>query len=49
MDQQQQEQTESLILAEGKAEWTRPEVERLIAGGAESGGDTSVDGVDILS
>jgi hypothetical protein len=34
---------------EPKTEWIRPEVDRLSAGGAESGGASRTDGVDILS
>lgn len=43
------EQVEDAASAEPKAEWTRPEVDRLIAGGAEAAGDTSTDGIDTLS
>ncbi len=35
--------------AEGKAEWTRPEVDRLVAGAAEGSADISTDGIDIPS
>jgi hypothetical protein len=46
---QQQEQTDGVTSAEPRVEWIRPEVDRFIAGGAESGGDTSTDGIDVLS
>lgn len=29
-----------------KAQWTRPQVDRLIAGGAEGSADISTDGID---
>ena len=35
--------------AEPRREWTCPEIVRVIAGGAESGGSTSTDGIDIFS
>ena len=48
MDQRQPEQTAEAV-SEPRAEWIRPQVDRLLAGGAEAGGDTSTDGIDILS
>lgn len=47
MDQKQPEQVD--VDTEAKTEWTRPEVDRLNAGGAEAGGSTSTDGIDIFS
>lgn len=45
-----QEKRESApATAEDKTEWTRPEVDRLIAGGAEGSADISTDGIDIPS
>ena len=46
-----QKQPEPIVeaLSESRAEWTRPQVDRFIAGGAEAGGSTSTDGIDILS
>lgn len=35
--------------ADAKAEWIPPEVDRMVAGGAEGAADISVDGVDIPS
>lgn len=32
-----------------KAQWVKPQVDQLVAGGAEAGGATSTDGIDILS
>ena len=32
-----------------RPEWIKPQVSRIIAGGAEAAGDTSTDGIDILS
>ncbi|HEU0098166.1 MAG TPA: hypothetical protein VFQ67_05250 [Allosphingosinicella sp.] len=49
MDQQQPERNVEAAAADSRAKWTRPEVDRFVAGGAESGGTTSTDGVDILS
>ena len=49
MNELQQDPIDATPLTAGKAEWKRPEVDRLIAGGAEAGGDTSSDGVDTLS
>lgn len=34
---------------ERKADWIRPEVEKLIAGGAEGSADIATDGIDIPS
>jgi hypothetical protein len=35
--------------AERKSEWTRPEVDRLLAGGAEATDGADTDGADLLS
>lgn len=45
---EQQEPNEPTI-ADGRAQWNRPEVDRLVAGGAEGAADISIDGVDIPS
>lgn len=49
MDHEQPERTVETASAESRAEWSRPQVERFIAGSAEAGGDTSTDGIDIFS
>lgn len=49
MHQQQPEQIDGATSAEPRADWIRPEVNRLIAGGAEAGGSTATDGIDIFS
>lgn len=49
MDQQQPEWIAHDGSAPSRAEWIRPQVDRFVAGSAESGGDTSTDGIDILS
>jgi len=50
MEQQQQpEQTLEAVSAESRVEWIRPQVDRLVAGGAETGGVSSTDGIDIQS
>ena len=49
MDQQHPEQIDGAVSAAPRSEWTRPEVDRLVAGGAEAAGDTSTDGIDTLS
>ena len=36
-------------IAESKAEWTPPEVDRLVAGAAEGSNDIATDGIDIPS
>lgn len=48
MDRPEEPTTEPAI-AEGQAEWTRPQVDRLIAGGAEGSADIATDGIDIPS
>lgn len=48
MDGQEERKIEPAI-AEGQAEWTRPQVDRLIAGGAEGSADIATDGIDIPS
>ena len=48
MNQKQPERTVE-ALSESRADWIRPQVDRLIAGGAEAGGSSSTDGIDILS
>jgi hypothetical protein len=50
VDQQQPpEQTVEAVSAESRMEWIRPQVDRLVAGGAEAGGVSATDGIDILS
>lgn len=49
MDHQQTAQTDGATSAESRAEWIRPQVDRFIAGGAESGPAGDVDGADTLS
>lgn len=49
MSERQHERMDEPDSVEPKAEWIRPEVDRLIAGGAQSGGATDTDGIDILS
>ncbi|MET1113124.1 MAG: hypothetical protein ABWX67_16520 [Allosphingosinicella sp.] len=49
MDQQQPPEQGVDTLSGSKTEWVRPRIERFLAGGAEAGGDTSTDGIDILS
>ncbi len=49
----QREQASSEATAEPgterKAQWIKPQVTRLIAGGAEAGGSFTTDAVDVLS
>ncbi|HYE27069.1 MAG TPA: hypothetical protein VEA61_02390 [Allosphingosinicella sp.] len=49
VDQQQPEQIDGVTSAEPRADWTRPQVDRLIAGGAEGSADISTDGIDVPS
>ncbi|HEX8222623.1 MAG TPA: hypothetical protein VF605_02265 [Allosphingosinicella sp.] len=49
MDKQQPETTVGATSAESKAEWTSPEVDRLVAGGAEAGPGADVEGLDGVS
>jgi hypothetical protein len=49
VDQQQPEKTSGATSAESRAEWTEPQVDRLIAGGAETGPAGDVDGADTQS
>lgn len=49
MSERKHERTDQRDSVEPRAEWIRPEVDRLCAGGAESGGATDTDGIDILS
>ena len=46
---QKQERNSGPEPAQPKASWTPPEVDRLVAGGAEGSADISTDGVDIPS
>ena len=45
MDHQRPEQTGGVTSAEPREEWIRPEVDRLVAGGAEAADINSTDGV----
>jgi predicted lactoylglutathione lyase len=49
VDEQQPEQSVEALSAQSRAEWIRPQVDRLVAGGAEAGGVSATDGIDILS
>ena len=49
MDQGQHPGQNDGVTEQPKPEWSRPEVDRLVAGGAEAAGDTSTDGIDTLS
>lgn len=49
MDQQQPERAGAAASAEPRAEWTAPEVDRLVAGGAEAAAGADVEGLDGLS
>jgi hypothetical protein len=47
--EQQQGQSDGAEAVQSRPAWIRPQVDRLVAGGAEAGGDTASDGIDILS
>ena len=49
MEKQQPEHTGVAESAETRAEWTAPEVDRLIAGAAEASAGSDVEGLDGLS
>lgn len=49
MDQQQPEQAGSAISAESRAEWSAPQVDKLVAGGAEASSGNDIEGLDGLS
>ncbi|HYG47207.1 MAG TPA: hypothetical protein VD846_04610 [Allosphingosinicella sp.] len=49
MDLQQPERTCAAASAEPKAEWTAPQVDKLVAGGAEASAGADVEGLDGLS
>ena len=49
VSERQHERLDEPDSVEPRAEWIRPEVDRLIAGGAQSGGATDTDGIDIQS
>lgn len=49
MDHQHTEKIDGATAMESRAAWMKPQVDRFIAGGAEAGGSTSTDGIDILS
>jgi hypothetical protein len=49
MEHQYQGPIEDTPSVEPKSEWVRPEVSRLLAGGAEGSADVSTDGIDIPS
>lgn len=47
MSERQYEQTGEIDSVERKTEWTRPEVDRLLAGGAEATDGADTDGVTL--
>ena len=47
MSERQNERMVEPVSAERKAEWTRPEVDRLLAGGAEATDGADTDGVTL--
>lgn len=47
MSERQYEQTDRPDSVKRKAEWTRPEVDRLLAGGAEATDGADTDGVTL--
>lgn len=47
MDQRHPEQIDDATSARPKEEWSRPEVDRLIAGGAEATDGADTDGVTL--
>lgn len=49
MRERDQEQLDDSGSAESRTEWTRPEPDRFVAGGAEGAADISTDGIDIPS
>ena len=49
MDEQQPERVGGPGSAEARAEWTAPEVDRLLAGGAEAAAGSDIEGLDGLS
>ena len=49
MDEQQAEGSVGSASAESRAEWTAPEVDKLIAGGAEGSVGSDIEGLDGLS
>ena len=49
MDDRQQDEIQESVSVAPKADWSRPEVNKLLTGGAEAAGDTRTDGIDILS
>jgi hypothetical protein len=49
MDQQNPDRAVGAASATARAEWTAPEVDRLIAGGAEGSDGADTDGADLLS
>lgn len=49
MDERKHDQIEEFVSMTRKIEWTPPEVDRFLAGGAESSDGASVDAADFLS
>lgn len=49
MDQKRPEHIDETAPARLKPEWTRPEVDRLVAGAAEASAGSDVEGLDGLS
>ena len=49
MSERQNENMDERDSVKPRTDWLRPQVDRYVAGAAEAGGDTSTDGIDILS
>ena len=49
MHEQQPERADAAASTGPRAEWTTPEVDRLIAGGAEASAGADIEGLDGLS
>lgn len=49
MEEQQPERAGGAASAESKAEWKTPQVDKLIAGGAEASAGADIEGLDGLS
>lgn len=47
MDQRKPEQSDGAVPAPAKSDWSRPEVDRLVAGGAEATDGSDTDGVTL--
>jgi hypothetical protein len=49
VDERHQDEIDGTTSAARKGEWVRPEVDRLLAGGAENASGTDVDAADLSS